>query len=221
MKRLLSLLLVIVMSLVPVHVLALSGSGTLDQMGYMESEPVYQYAGNVVGQGPALAEGNFVRWIDRLGDLPQWCEDFYAWLERHDTIDGILCDPTILTPYNGRYIHQLTTVTNTVEFTYSLGQSAGDAASAAVSADIDENFTMAMAYAVAVYSAYDRDHPEVFWLNGSSRYSWSADYNYQTSGNAGTATYTMKVNFLLKDDSFDLRQNQYCVEERVHDADRV
>lgn len=210
-RRFLSMLMVLslVIALCPANVLATSGSGMLEQVGFVESEPVYQFSGNVVGQGPALAEGNFVRWIDRLGNLPQWCEDFYVWLERHDAPDGVLSDPTILTPYNGRYIHQLTTVTNTVDFTYGIGQSAGDAAAAAVSADIAVNFAAAMDYAVAVYSAYDRDHPEVFWLNGNSRYSWGADYNYQTSGSAGTATYTMKVNFLLKDDSFDLRQEQY------------
>ena len=221
--------LVLVLSLVPAQVLALSGSGTLDQTGYLESEQVYQSAGNVVGEGPTLAEGNYVRWIDRLADLPQWCTSFYQWLDRQDGAGGQLSDPTVLTAYNGRYLHQLTTVTNDVSFTYTSGESAESKAVEAIYADIDVNFPAVMAYAVAVYSAYDRDHPETFWLSGNSRYTWNASYDYDYSGGSGTATYTMRVNFVLVDEDFDLRQEQYTdpaaitasMEQRDADIDRI
>lgn len=209
---------VLVLSLLPAQVLALSGSGTLEQGGYLQSEQVYQSAGNVVGDGPQLAEGNYVRWIDRLAELPQWSIDFYQWLERHDDAGGLLSDPTTLTPYNGRYLHQLTTVTNDVDFTYSSGENAADKAVEAIYGDIDINFPAVMDYAVAVYSAYDRDHPEVFWLSGNSRYTWSASYDYDYSGGKGTATYTMKVNFVLMEDGFDLRQQQYTDPDAIADA---
>ena len=220
---------VLVLSLLPAQVLALSGSGTLEQGGYLQSEQVYQSAGNVVGEGPQLAEGNYVRWIDRLADMPQWSIDFYQWLERHDDEGGLLSDPTVLTAYNGRYLHQLTTVTNDVPFTYADGESAADKALEAIYADIDINFPAVMDYAVAVYSAYDRDHPETFWLSGNSRYTWNASYDYDYSGGTGTATYTMKINFILMEDGFDVRQARYtdpaaiteAMEQRDADIDRI
>lgn len=211
MKRLLSvfLALVLVLSLLPGTAFAQSGSGSLEQGYFLQSEQDQQFAGNVVGSGPVLAEGNHVRWFDRLADLPYWCTSFYRWLENNDSDNGGLIDPTTQSEYNGRYIHHLTDITSSVDFVISSGQTASEAANAAVYGDISENFAVAMDYAVTVYSAYDRDHPEVFWLTGNSRYSWSANYDYTSSGSTGTATYTMTLKFLLKDGEFDLRQTQY------------
>ena len=223
------IVLALVLSLVPAQVLALSGSGTLDQRGYLQSEQVHQSAGNVVGEGPQLAEGNYIRWIDRLAELPDWCTSFYQWLEKQDGAGGVLSDPTLVTAYNGRHMYHLTTVTNDVDFTYASGESVSDKAVEAIYADIDINFPAVMDYAVAVYSAYDRDHPETFWLSGNSRYTWSASYDYDYEDGTGTATYTMKVNFILMEDGFDLRQEQYtdptaitaAMEQRDADIDRI
>ena len=42
-----------------------------------------------------LTPGTHIRWIDRIGNLPDYAVDFYAWLESNASASGALADPTL------------------------------------------------------------------------------------------------------------------------------
>lgn len=210
-KKMLSALLVIclVLTLIPAGAVAVSSQGTMEQGGYMEAEQDVYASEITVGNGPTLAEGNHVRWIDRLADLPTYATDFYQWLEKNAATDGALVDPTKGSLRDGKYVYYLATVPGTVEFTYGTDEDPEAKALEAIRAHANQQFSVVMDYAVEVYSAFDRDHAEVFWLSGRSSYTWTLTYHEDHENGAGTGSYSMKVMFYLKNDTFDVRHTQY------------
>lgn len=209
-RKLLSALLALamVLTLLPGTVLAEAGEPVSFDY-YMEAPQLYSDTQAPVYDGPKLAEGNYAQWYDRLGDLPDYAAELYQWLEDNAGADGALADPTVATVDKGSYIYVMATLPAEVSYTYADGEDPQEKAEEAVVAHCSDVFSVAMSYAVAVFSAFDRDHPEVFWLTGSSNYSWSLTYNYDHSGGSGTASYSMDVKFILDTDGFDIRQSQY------------
>ena len=169
------------------------------------------------GGSVALKPGNYERWIDRL-DLSdaQYALDFYDWLEAN--IDGALVDPTGCPTYKGNYIYTAKVNTGTIPFTYDTDP--GTAASEALNNGLPESLNDVKPYLVAVYSAFDRDHPEVFWLTGGSVYGYSVPYSYSYGGGRGTVTYTQNFYFYLTNSSknFDVRQEDYRTTSSITSA---
>lgn len=231
MKKLLSLLLVLamVLAVVPAQSLAASGQGYLELVTAEEVQMEYQSETTVIPAGPTLAEGDHERWIDRIAALPAYAGSFYRWLEANSGPEGALADPSKGTLRKGYYVHEVAVVTGSVDYTYGTGDDPASKAKDAAMAHGNEAFGVVMAYAVDTYSAFHRDHPEVFWLRGNSSYTWSMSYNYDYSGGTGTANYTMKVYFYLKNDSFDVRTEQYrdlaviqaAIAQREADVQRI
>ncbi len=218
--------LVMVLSLLPAQAVQGAGTGTAE-LGYgVEAGLDYQFDGTTVG--PILADGEHVRWIDRIGNLPDYAATMYDWMVTNATIDGVLADPTLGQAMDGGYFYHIGTFSASVPYTYS--DSAATAAKEAVVAHGDAAFDVIMDHCIAAYSAFDRDHPEVFWLSGVSSYTWKMTYSYDHDGaGSGTARYSMNVYFYLQMGSFDIRDSQYqdlavldtAIAQRDADVERI
>lgn len=159
---------------------------------------------------PVLAEGNHQRWIDRIGNLPAFAVNFYSWLEENAVVGGALVDPSTAQSFENRKVYLLTTITGSVPFSYSSGDSLSSLAFKAAQDDLGNISTYIANYAFATYGAFDRDHPEVFWLSGASKCGSGLSYNFERrSGNQAVANYTLNVYFYLTTNSFDLRAPAY------------
>lgn len=175
----------------------------------------------------ALKEGNYANWIDRIDATgADYVETFYGWLEDNSNPATIVSNPTAAALYDpvgnttgelvsrdsdkdnidDTYLYLVKEFTGSDTYNYT-GDSNADAAAArnAVSDDLSANGNEAFAYITGVYSAFDRDHPEVFWLTGASKMQYSASYSYSK----GTVNYNQWVYFVLKTPTFDIRDESY------------
>ena len=171
-----------------------------------------------------LAPGSHIRWIDRIGDLPDYARRFYSWLESNADVDGALADPTKGLCVAGEYVYRLEVLSGCV----SVGASASDTEiQTAVLAATDDPSQQIMDYAFEVYGAFDRDHPEIFWLSGKSLCGMNLSYSHNKS--TGVVSYEMTVCFCLKSADFDIRAEQYrnvsdirsAATRRDRDIDRI
>ena len=144
----------------------------------------------------ALKSGNYANWIDRI-DVPKYATDFYdSMVNNSKDATGWLVDPTKNT----------TTITSggvtyyAVVFNIATGSYTDKTD---FDTKTDQAFDTDSKYLYAVCAAFDRDHPEVFWLDKSTRASMSA------SGDG--ENYTVTTYLLLKaaDNSFDIRASDY------------
>lgn len=197
--------------------------------GFEEISISRQDTSATADSAPSLAEGNHVLWIDRIAQLPDYARDFYSWLTDNATATGCLADPTKGTQVGSDYLYLAASQTQSTGFTYSGSQTPAEAAKDAAVALAYPQFQIIMSYLSECYNAFHRDCPEVFWLSGASRYSWSVNYGYTYRDGAGTVTYTMNVYFSLKTSDFDIRNEKYqdldvlteAIAQCQADADRI
>lgn len=178
---------------------------------------------------PNLNAGNYLNWYDRLADLPDYAKNFHEWLIEHTDGDSIddsqnpcgtdwMLDPTKGTELSEDvYVYPVTSFTWTETFK-NIEAKNGETLKAAIEAYLEEqtkdvimkHYQEALQYITAVYAAFDRDHPEIFWLSGNHQieYGVSYQYSYDEKG-SGTAEYTQNIYFCLKSDSFDVRAENY------------
>jgi len=162
---------------------------------------------------PQLKPTNEVRWIDRIADLPDYAMDFYDWLEENSDGDGVedaLIDPLTAEQSGGSYFYTAAVFDEKLPFTVEDGQNVGQVGSDVASAQINATQDEARAYITAAYSAFIRDHAEVFWLNGmSSIGGGSISISFNNDGSGWVASYTQTVQFILKSTYFDVREDAY------------
>lgn len=212
------LALCLILSVLPTNVVAAEQTVAFEMLGYVRDSLTEQDSDVVVGDGPALAEGNHARWIDRVANLPDYAWDFYNWLIDNATENGALMDPTLGETRNSSYVHTLVTITGTADFTYTSSSDRASAAKEAALADIGDQPQIVMSYARAVFGAFDMDHPEVFWLSGSSMCGYGMGYSYSYGGGSGTVSYEVPVYFYLQSSDFDLREECYQSMETIADG---
>ena len=131
-----------------------------------------------------LADGNHVAWIDRV-DLPDYALDFYKALE--EGADGDAVDDFLIEEFsteNPSSAYQTAEVGDvvTVSANYSNGSANYQAVLAAkITSDSEAGRQQQLVYAqaciTAAYNAFNRDHPEVFWLGSSSQMSTKTGTN--------------------------------------------
>ena len=216
-KKLLSVTLVclLILALLPGQVLALGhGSGVIT--GRETGTMTTQLAAVTTDTGPTLAEGNHVRWIDRIASPPQYALDFYTWLENNT--DAALKDPTLGEKIEDTYVYHLHTLYKSTAFTYS-GSNHKAAAEDALLKDLGEDHLTVVNYAGAVFGAFDRDHPEVFWLSGSAIYGYGVAYDYTYGSGKGTVDYEVEIYFYLQAPDFDLRSALYQTPDAITAAE--
>lgn len=140
-----------------------------------------------------LKDGNYEKWIDRIDLTGQdYALEFYDWLIENTDGDGendLLIDAS-----------QQSYVIEKIEDTISYEGDPKDEVKQAT----DQHFERVSDYAYAVYGAFNRDCPQVFWLSGDVRIGCN-DVNY--SYTSDTVAYTLEIVFLIKSDDFDVRES--------------
>ena len=189
-KKSLALLLVLVMLLGLAAPSAVAAEPEETVVGVLETtvqEALAEVGVSTYSTGSVeLASGNHERWIDRIDGIKtgsyHYAYEFYEALE--DAADA----------NDGGWLATLSGDSTIVEKPFS---DSGDITAYQIyvgNADVNT----AADYISAAYAAFDRDHPEVFWLSGSSSY-------VMTSSPSGSYVY-----FILKnEDGFDIRKSEY------------
>ena len=166
------------------------------------------FATILVGSTSALelAEGNHVKWCDRIKDLPAYASTFYDWLETQGAlgINGALADPTKADMVFGYYVWEIPhTITKSVTFSYP--ENAGEevrnaAANAALDAFLKgSEAKLVQSYIVETYHAFMQDHPEIFWLTGEEQIlSAATTGSYVPGKTESTISANAHFYFLLK-----------------------
>ena len=116
-------------------------------------------------------------------------------------MEDALIDETHAGYEDGVYSFNAFSLSDEIEFEGD-GQEAKDMLSehtSAIFAGVSEHLT-------AVYAAFNRDYPEVFWLSGEIR--TNTGVNYSVSGN--TISFTQTVGFVVKADGYDVRSAVYA-----------
>lgn len=200
-----TLILAFLISAIPAHGLDVSyGEGVLSR----ESSSGKQSRTAKVASDIQLADGYHEKWIDRVAQLPEYALEMYTWLEENANTQGALVDPTKGELIDGQYCHVVTVITGSTEMVCTQTDyqiKAHEAANAAM----HEYFDEASNYLSVVYHAFDRDHPEIFWLNGTSSYGCTGTYSYRYLKNRVSVDYKISILFYLKTDSFDIRYQKY------------
>lgn len=171
-----------------------------------------------------LKDSNEVRWIDRL-DLTgaDYTMEFYNWLVENSDGDGVedaLIDPSTnstMTDYG--YAHMAAEIPVEIPFSYA-GSDISTAATAALQSALNQ-FSLASArYMHSAYYAFDRDHPEVFWLRGSvsafagASGGWVSSYDSNTE--TGIVSACFSPYFILSNSSFDIRADEYLSVDAIY-----
>lgn len=171
---------------------------------------------NILAQAafvPQLKPTNEVRWIDRIADLPEYAMDFYDWLEENSDGDGVadaLIDPQTAERSGDSYFYTVARFDEKLPFAVEEGQDVGQVGYDVASEKINATQEETSAYITAAYSAFIRDHAEVFWLNGmSSIGGGSISISFNNDGSGWVASYTQTVQFNLKSTYFDVREDGY------------
>ena len=170
----------------------------------------------------SLKSGTATNWIDRL-DLTdaQEIRNIYDTLIEASDNDGqedYLIEDTY---FNGDNAIAVTKVAGTTEGTYS-AEDTNEQIKAKVQAEVgeiaSEIFTKYVPYMRAAYDAFDRDYPEVFWLDGKTQVGYSYGYSLTGSDGIYTASYEINIKFILQNNSFDIRANNYRSESAIKSA---
>ncbi len=177
----------------------------------LDSIAVYSLDENL---NPALKPGEYANWVDRV-DVPEYALDFYARLEEAADNDGdkdyLIADEYYQpgTPSKGDFIQS-----NGCQFVQVATASfdTGD--------QRDQWLSEALAYSYAMMAAFDRDHPEVFWLCGQTALMKSS------SASSSPEKYHGKVLLLLKGEvtvngvskPFDIRQEGFASESSIKEG---
>lgn len=150
-------------------------------------------------------EAGAVKWIDRVENLDNYARELYDALE--DGIDGVdndvLIDDESFLESNALTINYgdgSKDVVNVIEF-YT-----GSVTS--------EEIEVLKRNARIAYDAFDRDHPEVFWLSGESRVLLVTTSS--SEGESTTAYFVCKNHESSK--SFDIRRDDYQTEESIRNV---
>lgn len=182
---------------------------------FLDEYAVYNDALKYTIQGDEEAE----RYIDRI-TLPAFAEDFYDALEEAVDGDGrsdFLMDPSYYSfgiNKDGFKVLQDSDEVNRIVYEVVKDiklKSDKDISTAAQ--EINKAASRA-------YTAFDRDHPEVFWLNNELGFMTSLYYTYMKDGNGniveGSVTYYLNFYFSIANDEYgtfnQIRSNEFLDE---------
>lgn len=173
---------------------------------HMFSDPYSSGPGGSIRDGgnyflPELKAGNYEKWIDRI-ELSKEIRDFYTVLEEAADFDGkddFLIDPngSNLVVENDGAMGRGVLVTQ-IRGEGKDWNSAKDA--------LQKDFDKKSSELLAVFETFDRDHPEVFWLNGST---YITDTDFKCSGDIDKETdeliciCTGDIYFMLESEAHD------------------
>ena len=161
-----------------------------------------------ISASPTLKEGNYANWIDRVDALPQYATDLYNWMESNAAEGGALRTAVDETLSDGNSVHLVTEFTGGPHsFTYQDGATNPELfeqLEQICAGEISSKVSVINEYVYAAYSAFDRDHPGVFWLSGSISTTWVTEYSLGKNSQTTTAIgrYNTKLYIILKSPNF-------------------
>lgn len=164
---------------------------------------------------PTLKEGHYEKWIDRVDSLPQYATDLYNWMVSNAAEGGALRTAVDETLNNGNSVHFVTEFTGgPYNFTYESGatnEELFEYLAQSFASEISSVTSEISDYIYTVYGAFDRDHPEVFWLSGGISTTWVTSYTLGKIPNTNKAVgyYTTKQYIILKSPTSDIRAASY------------
>lgn len=204
-KKLLSVLAVFafLISMLPTVVLAQSAVIPI------ESPRVEYVRTKAATDTPVLSSGNHASYLDRVASMPDYALAYYQWLVDNSGPDGILVDPTKAMDYEGEYYYSVNYVSGSEKFTFTSKDEMLATGSAMAAAALDREFNSFSNWAGVVQDAFDREHPEVFWLSGRSSVSYLGGWSYSTRGNVCTIYYQADMVVWLNYSGFDIRADEY------------
>lgn len=158
---------------------------------------------------PTLAEGNHVSYMDRVASAPAYVREFYNWMVDNANVNGALADPTKGTSYNGEFYHLITTINGSVSFPFTSVAEAEATGTAKVKEALEQEFAVFNQWAGVAWDAFDREHPEVFWLTGQTSYSYLAGVSFSLKGSTCTVSYKADMVIWLQYAGYDIRDYHY------------
>jgi hypothetical protein len=150
-----------------------------------------------------------------VASLPDYARDYYNWLVTNATADGALADPTKATEYYGEYYHGVVKVSGKQAFNFTSEEEVLTVGEQIAASALDAEFNAFTQWAGVAWDAFDREHPEVFWLSGRSSYSYLGGWGYSVKGNVCTVYYEAEMVVWLSYPGFDIRDAQYQTPEAV------
>ena len=158
---------------------------------------------------PTLAEGNYVSYLDRVAAAPAYVKEYYDWLVDNSDAGGVLADPTKGSVYNGEYYHGVVTVKGSASYPFTTQDEAVAIGSALAEEALNKEFNAFVQWAGVAADAFDRDHPEVFWLSGQTSYSYLGGVGFTLKGGVCTVSYEAEMVAWLQYEGFDIRIPEY------------
>ena len=163
--------------------------------------------------GPALKAGNYEKWIDRIDCTgAEYITDLYNWLIENTDGDGTedsLIDYTDV-PASEKDISKGETGVygqmGTYYYVYRLDVSMVLSKDPKVdSTELQANSRKVMYNAVAAIDAFERDHPEVFWVDGACSFTYRA----WSDGSEYSQTFYLIIKSLAAGSEIDIRLEDY------------
>ena len=177
----------------------------------------------------SLKEGTAVAWIDRLNlTNAEEIKTFYDLLVEasdNDGTDYFLIDDSNFESAKNLTVKEITKSMEVKISDASNNDTVADKIKTAVGEQAASIFDNYSPYMLAVRDAFDRDHPEVFWLSGETVLGYSCGYQYTTLASGDqtvTVNYTVHLCMVLKgtvsNESFDVRAEKYRSETTIKSA---
>ena len=204
-KTLLSVLMVLVLllSMLPTAVFAEPLTITIEGPR-VECVPTRAALGS-----PELASGNYESYLDRVKDAPDYVHEYFNWLVANSTADGVLADPTKGSVYQGEYYHGVVSIQGSVSYPFTTQDEAVATGSVLAQEALYKEFDSFTQWAGVAWDAFDREHPEVFWLGGQSSYSYLGSVSFSLKGGVCTVHYDAEMVVWLQYSGFDIRSAEY------------
>lgn len=206
-KRVFGLFLVVALNLLNPMVVQAEETEELEYWEILGETETSAYALNMrsLANGTVeLKDSNETEWIDRL-DLSEVPEirtlyDTLVEASDNDGVNDYFIEDT--------YFAQDTTIpVVTVTGTFEEGET--------LSSVMNAVYSQYKPFISAAFCAFDRDHPEVFWLSGQ--------WNSGVSASGGSMNYSVRIYFSVRKTSsngsvFDIRHEDYQSEEIIKEA---
>jgi len=159
---------------------------------------------------PTLASGNYVSYLDRVANAPGYVREYYDWMVANSNVGGALVDPSKASDYYGEYYHSVVKITGSASYPYTNQEEAVATGSTIAQEALDAELERFTAWASVAYDAFDREHPEVFWLSGQTSYSYLGGVRFSIKSGVCTVTYDAEMVVWLNYTGYDIRMPEYC-----------
>ncbi|MCQ2460070.1 MAG: hypothetical protein MJ081_06845, partial [Ruminococcus sp.] len=145
------------------------------------------------------------KWIDRIPDIPEYALNYYHLLEEstnNDGVDDFLIDMSKAEISNGKHVLFSSPVTFTVK------------SQAEISSKLDEIADEAASWLSVVYSAFERDNPQVFWLKSFKQITVKTSTKVTADGYSVDLQMGYIIDSIFKDDYNTLDKLTEAIDNR-------